>query len=228
MSTRIQDRRVALPDAAPHGPRLRVLLTGFGPFPGAPFNPTGALVQRLARLRRPGLHGLLRSAQVFSTSYATVDRDFPRVLSRVRPDVVLMFGLAARTPYLRIETRARNAVSRLWPDVERRLTGSSCIVRGGPSALGFRNGTKLLAAAERTRLPVKLSRDAGRYLCNYLAWRALEAAGNPDGPRVVAFVHVPKLRHGPARRGKRRRLTADDLLRAGEALLRATVTAARR
>ena len=34
---------------------LTILVTGFGPFPGAPFNPTGPLVERLARLRRPAL-----------------------------------------------------------------------------------------------------------------------------------------------------------------------------
>ena len=28
-----------------------ILLTGFGPFPGAPFNPTGPLVTELARAR---------------------------------------------------------------------------------------------------------------------------------------------------------------------------------
>lgn len=230
MSTQLHppDHGLDRAERAPAGRPLTVLLTGFGPFPGAPFNPTGALVQRLAGLRRPGFHDLLRTAQVFSTSYAAVDRDFPRVLSQIQPDVVLMFGLAARTPYLRIETRARNAVSRLWPDVERRSTATGRIVAGGPAALGFRNGLRLLAAARGTRLPFKVSRDAGRYLCNYLSWRALEAAAAPGGPRVVAFVHVPKLRRGPTRRGKRRQLTAGDLVRAGEALLRATVAAARR
>ncbi|HRV30277.1 MAG TPA: pyroglutamyl-peptidase I, partial [Kiritimatiellia bacterium] len=34
---------------------LRVLITGFGPFPGAPYNPTRPLVERLTRLRRPAL-----------------------------------------------------------------------------------------------------------------------------------------------------------------------------
>ena len=31
--------------------RLRLLITGFGPFPGAPFNPTISLVKRLTALR---------------------------------------------------------------------------------------------------------------------------------------------------------------------------------
>lgn len=211
------------------GPRtVRVLITGFGPFPGAPFNPTGALAARLARLRRPGLQDVARTAHVFFTSYAAIDRELPRLLDALRPDVVLMFGLAARTPWLRIETRARNTVTRLWPDMDRRATVTARIVPGGPAALGFRGGAKLLVAARRARLPVKTSRDAGRYVCNYLSWRAIEAAELPHGPRIVAFVHVPKLRRGPARRGRRRRLSLDDLVRAGEILLRTTVAASKR
>jgi len=31
----------------------RILITGFGAFPGAPYNPTMPLVERLMRLRRP-------------------------------------------------------------------------------------------------------------------------------------------------------------------------------
>ena len=32
--------------------RLRILVTGFGPFPGAPKNPTGPLVRALVRDRK--------------------------------------------------------------------------------------------------------------------------------------------------------------------------------
>ncbi|MDO9062455.1 MAG: pyroglutamyl-peptidase I, partial [Bradyrhizobium sp.] len=35
--------------------KLRILITGFGPFPGAPCNPTQPLVARLVQLRRPAL-----------------------------------------------------------------------------------------------------------------------------------------------------------------------------
>jgi pyroglutamyl-peptidase len=204
---------------------IRVLLTGFGPFPGAPVNPTGPLVQRLASLRRPGLHDTVRIAHVFQTSYAAVDRELPALVRQHRPDVLLMFGLAGRTPWLRIETRARNRVSRLIPDAGRRFTTAQSIVAGAPAALPFSQSARLLTAARGARLPARLSRDAGRYVCNYLCWRALELA--PAGPRVSAFVHVPKVRRRPARRGRRRRLTPDDLARGGEALLRAAIAAAR-
>ncbi len=57
---------------------MNVLLTGFGPFPGAPFNPTGPLVRALARRAQPGAR---RSAHVFRTSYATVDRELPQLIA---------------------------------------------------------------------------------------------------------------------------------------------------
>ena len=34
---------------------MRVLITGFAAFPGAPYNPTPALVDALAKTRRPAL-----------------------------------------------------------------------------------------------------------------------------------------------------------------------------
>jgi len=43
----------------------------------------------------------------------------------------------------------------------------------------------------RTGIPAAISRDAGAYLCNYVCWRATEAAERDGAPRLVAFVHVP-------------------------------------
>src|SRR6186713_1934369 len=96
--------------------KLRVLLTGFGPFPGAPYNPTQPLVARLARLRRPALDDVAIASHIFPVTYAAVDRQLPEVLATEKPDALLMFGLASRTPHLRIETRARNAVTTRRPD----------------------------------------------------------------------------------------------------------------
>ena len=206
-----------------------ILVTGFGPFPGAPFNPTGPLVERLARLRRLALANEKFVLHIFPTSYAAVDRDLAKLIERHKPDALLMFGLAPRARTLRIETRARNTVS-LLPDAGgialRRLT----IAAGDPAALAMpAPARRLLAAVRAAGVPVALSRDAGRYLCNYLCWRAAEAAGKPGGPRVAAFIHVPKIRRGPVPRArvKQARLSMADLARAGGALLRATASARR-
>ena len=201
--------------------KLRLLITGFGPFPGAPFNPTGPLVARLLRLRRPALADIELSGHIFPVTHRDVDRQLPDLLATYRPDALLMFGLASRTPYVRIETRARNAVTTLWPDADHvRLRKGS--ISGSADALMFGPHTaKLLRAAIGTGIDARASRDAGSYLCNYLSWRAIEATLDDNGPRLAAFVHVPLLPRGGAcqRKGTPHRITLEELVDAGEAML---------
>jgi pyroglutamyl-peptidase len=207
--------------------RLTVLVTGFGPFPGAPFNPTGAVVAELLRRRRPALAGLRMIGHVFRTSYAAVDGELPELVARHRPHVLLMFGLAARTPSLRIEMRARNRRSLLFADAAGHLPDVAAIRPGAGATLrGRAPFARLLTAARGTRVPVRLSCDAGRYLCNYAYRRALEL--EPALPTVV-FIHVPKVWRSPVIRRQRRQraVTAADLVRAGEAILLGLVAAVR-
>jgi pyroglutamyl-peptidase len=90
------------------------------------------------------------------------------------------------------------------------------------------------------------SRNAGAYLCNYLYWRALEAAADADGPGSVIFIHVPPVglkelprklfkrppkrlsKKLPNRRRKRkpRAPRLNDLVRAGEAIVLAMISLA--
>jgi len=196
-----------------------ILVTGFGPFPGTPFNPTGPLVQRLARLRRPALANAKIVTHIFPASYAAVDRDLPRLIAKHKPDALLMFGLATRTKHLRIETRARNTLA-LLPDAGGQSLRRTTIAPGRPAAIAMPAPARQLLAAIRTaRVPAALSRDAGRYLCNYLCWRAAEATAEGHGPRLAAFVHVPNIARGARRPAKRRRLSLADLMRTGSALL---------
>jgi pyroglutamyl-peptidase len=203
------------------GRPLRILITGFGSFPGAPYNPTPDIVARLLKLRRPALADAERIGHVFPVTYQAVDREFPDLLQRHRPDALLMFGLAARTPYLRIETRARNAVTLLWPDALGGLRGGG-VIAPGAAPMNFGPHTlRLLRAAQATGIDARASRDAGRYLCNYLCWRALEAVHDGGIPRLAAFVHVPSVPHGRAtqRRGSSRPPTLEHVVDAGEAML---------
>jgi pyroglutamyl-peptidase len=201
--------------------KLRILITGFGPFPGAPFNPTMPLVKRLTRLRRPAFGNVDLIGHIFHVTYATVDRQLPALIAQLRPHALLMFGLADRTAHVRVETRARNAVTTLFPDADhsRARKGS---ISGGANALMFGSHTaKLLRAAVGTGIDARASRDAGSYLCNYLSWRAIEAASKDNGLALAAFVHIPLLPRGEAfqRKGTAHRITLEELVDAGEAML---------
>jgi pyroglutamyl-peptidase len=235
--------------------KLRILVTGFGPFPGAPYNPTQKLVARLLCLRRPALSDVELSGHIFPVTYTAVDRQLPMLLAKHRPEGLLMFGLAARTPYLRIESRARNAVTTIWPDAEHARVRKGSITREADAMMFGPHTAKLLRAADSTGIDARASRNAGSYLCNYLSWRAIEATGTRhdpekacpaldagwepvfgkdhaqmrDGPRLAAFVHVPLLaRDGrSARKGNGSGITLEELVDAGEAMLMEMVKLAR-
>jgi pyroglutamyl-peptidase len=203
-----------------------ILITGFGPFPGAPYNPTGPLVTELARRRHSAFANVRRIAHIFPVSYEAVDRELPVLLERERPNALIMFGLAVRAKQVRVEVRARNAVTRMVPDVSGRIPLAATILPDGPATIPLRApAQRLLSAARTTGVPVVLSRDAGRYLCNYLCWRAAEAAST-GAPRLVTFVHVPAVQRVQSQ-SRPKSLTLDDLLEAGEAIVRSAVIAAR-
>jgi pyroglutamyl-peptidase len=197
--------------------KLRVLITGFGPFPGAPFNPTMPLVERLMQLRRPAFDHIERRSHIFHVTYATVDRELPKLVAEFKPHALLMFGLAARTSHLRVETRARNAVTTIWPDADGTRVPKGSIAACDDAMRFGPHSAKLLRAALATGIDARASRDAGSYLCNYLSWRAIGATRRKEGPALAAFIHVPPLpRSGVAKPG---RISLEGLVDAGEAML---------
>jgi pyroglutamyl-peptidase len=199
---------------------VKILITGFGRFPGAPANPTTPLVTRLARAGRR--HGLDCVAHVFATRYAAVDRELPALIAEHRPDAILMFGLAGRRRHVCIELVARNRKSTIFPDAGGTLPRRAAIAAGAPAARrGHAPFSRLLGAARATHVATRFSRDAGKYLCNYIYWRALEAATGAEGPRQAVFVHVPPVGKlfRPRGRARRRQFTPDQLFRAGKAIL---------
>jgi pyroglutamyl-peptidase len=201
--------------------QLRILITGFGPFPGAPFNPTMPLVTRLTALRRPAFGNVEFSSHIFHVTYVTVDRELPELIDSLRPDAMLSFGLANRTPFMRIETRARNAVTTTFPDADRNRERKGSIVDGADAMSFGPHTAKLLGAARATGIDARASRDAGSYLCNYLSWRSIEAVRRVNGPRLAAFVHIPLLERGVSsqRRDAVHRIALEELVDAGEAML---------
>jgi pyroglutamyl-peptidase len=199
--------------------RLRILVTGFGPFPDAPKNPSGPLVRALARKRRPRADRVTIRAYVLPTRYQAVDRTLPRLLKAFRPDAILMFGLATRSRALRVETLARNRISR-HPDAAGFTPGPCAIDAASRRSLKVRApAAALLRALKRTGLPARLSRNAGDYLCNYALWQATRATAESGGPKLSAFIHVPPLSL---------RITPELLLEAVEAVLKATIATLRR
>jgi pyroglutamyl-peptidase len=178
----------------------RPLVTGFGPFPGVRKNPSAVLARHLAGSPRLARHGCRVEALELPTIYAAIGGELLPALARLRPDVVLMLGIAARRKALCVETRALNRVSRLFPDASGRIGRQLAFAPAGPHLQRCRSGAEpLVEVLRRAGLPARRSIDAGKYLCNAAYYAALQNAGR-NGPLVV-FVHIPMPGTGGRRRG---------------------------
>jgi pyroglutamyl-peptidase len=207
------------------------LVIGFGPFPGAPVNPSAELVRALSRIRRPAFACACIVARMLPTRYAAVERELPALVREHRPDIVLMFGLAGRARNLRVESQAVNARSSLHPDAWGCNPLERALIPRSPARLKAAAPlAALIAAAQSTGVNANVSHNAGRYICNAALYTCLDLRRTGEIPLLVAFVHIPWPRKA-TRAGKRRnraRPTANMLLRAGAAMLIALLSAARR
>jgi pyroglutamyl-peptidase len=162
----------------------RVLVTGFGSFPGVRVNPSAELARRLARSRRLKRAGIDIVAAEFRTAYNDVDASLPPLLERA--DIVLMLGVAVRRKWLSVEQRGVNHASSTAPDVGGNAAPPSS--RGAHVRRSRAPLATCLAALRKAHLPARHSIDAGRYLCNASYYQGLTQA--PRGATVL-FVHVP-------------------------------------
>ena len=169
---------------------VRILLTAFGAFPGAPVNPTAALARRVAvrerrRLARLGIEIVTAELPVI---YAGAESRAQELVERHRPDAVLHLGLAGRRKALTLEARARNRLSVLHPDARRARSGRLLVEAGAPDALPARAPIARTVAAMAGAGPAcRRSIDAGDYLCNLTLWATLRSPAP-----VAAFLHIPK------------------------------------
>lgn len=162
---------------------MAILLTGFRAFPGAPANPTEDLVRDF------------KAAQAtFKTALLPVDwrESWPALKAAIEEAGarrVVMFGLAASAPRIRIERTARNR-----RDGRADAAGTcadGAVIEAGPEALSCRLPEKEIGEAlKRSGIDFEWSQDAGAYLCNDTLYRLANHAGDL-GVEDFFFVHVP-------------------------------------
>ena len=194
-----------------------ILITGFGPFPRLPVNPSGALAERVAA--SPRLRGFRVRALVLRTAYAAIEAELAPALAE-RPDAVLMIGVARRATRVRVEGRALNRASRLAPDAAGRTAGRIVLDPAGPSIRRSAAAVPALVALRARGVPATASLDAGRYLCNAGYYRTL----GEDCPALFLHIPMPPLTRRPRKPGPRQRGRLADLWADGFAEVARTLT----
>jgi len=194
--------------------RPHVLITGFGPFPGATENSSAWLVETLAASRLSSRLNCTLHAEVLPTEWAEVATLGPRLFNQHRPRVMLHLGLNKRARGFRIERTARNLID---PNEDARgaMPSTRSVLERGRALLDTRLSAPNLVKHLRAQgLPAAASRSAGTYLCNYLYYLSLDWARRQEAPCDVCFVHIPP---GPGQGGP---LSETALLRGADQIVR--------
>ena len=212
--------------------KIRILVTGFGPFPHVRVNPTQAIIKQLAQQRRFEHIGLAIVPHIFPTRWSILNTDVENVMANSEADAVLHLGVSARRKHISIETVARTGSRRMLPDA----SGAS------QAALPVRNTEpqhyriaapigQIRAAIAHETSAVRLSNNAGRYLCNGLYAKSLALRATKQEKRPTLFIHVPMLAPAPGTvpkgRIRTKPMTLDVLTLAMTATLRVLATKVR-
>lgn len=169
---------------------MRILLTGFGPFPGVPHNPSQAVVELLSTMawREP----VRLETMVLPTEYEAASQRLTDGLLALRPDACICLGVG-KPGAIRLETLARNRDLGSAADRVGEVRAGP-IERDGPaiyqSTLPLRRLERYL---RRESFPVEYSGDAGGYVCNHCFYVARHLAEAQGAPRLCGFIHLPNV-----------------------------------
>ena len=173
--------------------KIKVLITGFGPFPGMHLNPSEKLLRWIEKRHIPRSHDIQLKTIVIPTTWSAVEQFSSQTLAKLDPDIALHFGVHSRAAGLCIETLARNCTC-TQADAMGRVSPRHCVKDHAPQTLKSTIGTAKLITELRARgLPVHNSTNAGRYLCNALLFASLYQSRKRTSPRQTGFIHVPPL-----------------------------------
>lgn len=171
--------------------KIRVLLTGFGPFPRVAHNASSRLVDHLARLapeRWPDAHV---HAATLPTEWTRGLADLEAHWSTHAPHVALHFGVSERATGLVIERTAYNACG-IESDACGACADADVLLVGGPPHVIARHDLDALAARlNQAAIPSCISADPGRYLCNAVYFHSLQHVTSARHPAHALFVHIP-------------------------------------
>jgi pyroglutamyl-peptidase len=177
----------------------RLLVIGFGPFPGVSKNPSGVAARKVAASPRWRILRVETKAITLATTYAAIEGALTPALAADPIDAVLMIGVAGRAREMRVETRALNRAS-LVADAAKVRPKRFCLAAGCGTRATRGKPTLQVATLRRHGFIARRSINAGSYLCNAAYFAALKE------PMPVLFVHIPRpgralrRRHGVRRR----------------------------
>lgn len=163
----------------------RLILSGFGPFPGVPANPSEAVARALHGQR---VADRAIEALVLPVAHPQAGAMLDAHKLDPAQDLVLLLGVAESADRLRVERQAVNLLDFRIPDTAGRQPRGLAIDDQLPMGATLRtrfDTHSIVQALHDADLLARESDDAGRYVCNATYLHALAQANR------ALFLHVP-------------------------------------
>ncbi|HYC70527.1 MAG TPA: pyroglutamyl-peptidase I [Opitutaceae bacterium] len=172
-----------------------ILLTGFEPFGGDDFNPSGEIARHL---HGATIRGHVVQSALLPCVFGAVRRELRAALARTRPALVVCLGLAGGRGEITPERVAINVDDARIPDNAGRQPVDRPVVAGGPAAYWSTLPVKAIVGALQHRgLPASVSHTAGTFVCNHVFYVLMHELRRRKAVRG-GFIHVPHAReHAP-------------------------------
>lgn len=168
---------------------MRILLTGFEPFGGESFNPSGACLE-LVQQQLAGTHQA--TIEELPVDWDVVRHRVPELLTEHQPDLYVALGLAPGRHGIAVERLAINVLDFPAPDNAGYQPIDEPIVDEGPFAYAATIPIKRITErCNAERLPMYVSNTAGTYLCNATMYLGLDWAARQRPAMRAGFIHLP-------------------------------------
>jgi pyroglutamyl-peptidase len=165
----------------------KVLLTGFEPFNGGSFNPSGAVVEAIGN---DGVDGVEIVTAILPVEFKRSAAMLVDLISSHKPDVVISLGQAEGRDFIGPEQVAINLADARIADnagvkMENQLLNETA-ADGYFSTLPIRS---IVEAISSLGISAKISYSAGAFICNEIFFTAQSAL---QGSKVISgFIHLP-------------------------------------
>ncbi|MEQ8673919.1 MAG: hypothetical protein RLP44_12990 [Aggregatilineales bacterium] len=195
---------------------MRIIVTGFVPFPGVEINPSEKIIHRL----NVESHPFDFIAEVLPTAFAPAGERIRELIRTHEPEFVLSLGVAAGREAMSIERFALNINDADIPDNDGNLISGQPIVADAPAA--YRPTLpieQLYAVLEAKNIPVEYSNHAGAYVCNHVMYSALHEIDQLGLLTQAGFIHIPMMTEAEGQKGAEDGLPLETMLTAVKACL---------
>jgi pyroglutamyl-peptidase len=161
---------------------MKICITGYGPFRDVKINPSWEAVKSLPdEIEEAKLH-----KQFLEVSYEYATKKIPEMLAQHTPDLIIHCGVGQKDCIKIEQTAYKNGYKSL--DICDKTPIGECIPGDCDDVLVTSVDTKAICIGMNEKgWKIKLSDDAGRYLCEYALGTSLSITKSGK----VIFIHLP-------------------------------------